>query len=126
MVAYSFTSRFVPAIAAGTKTRTIRAYGKRRHARSGEALQLYTGLRTRQAKLIRVATCIRAVPVRLAFEARVLVGARIWGEPVAADELDDFARADGFAGAADMGAWWCRDRSDGSLDFDGLLIEWAP
>lgn len=62
-----------------------------------------------------------------------MIGARVIQPPVAVtvpavvhEALADRARADGFADTADMGAWWCRNRSDGSLDFDGLLIEWAP
>jgi hypothetical protein len=43
MVAYSFNPIFVGPILAGTKRQTIRAERKR-HARPGEAMQLYTGM----------------------------------------------------------------------------------
>jgi hypothetical protein len=46
MVAYSFKSFFAPQIIAGLKCQTVRA-DRRRHARPGEAVQLYTGMRTR-------------------------------------------------------------------------------
>jgi hypothetical protein len=52
MVAYSFNRRFVPAIESGMKSQTIRAH-RRRHARPGEQLQLYTGMRTKSCRLIR-------------------------------------------------------------------------
>lgn len=42
MVAYSFQPRFAAPIEQGLKTHTLRAAGKRRHARVGEALQLYS------------------------------------------------------------------------------------
>ena len=45
MVAYSFNSRFEVAIREGWKTQTIRA-GRKRHARPGEMLQLFCGMRT--------------------------------------------------------------------------------
>ena len=47
MVAYSFKRRFREPILAGSKQQTIRA-DRKRHARRGEALQLYTGMRTTQ------------------------------------------------------------------------------
>jgi uncharacterized protein YqfB (UPF0267 family) len=66
MVAYSFKARFVEPILAGTKTQTIRA-DRKRHARPGEDLQLYTAMRTKQCKLIRVARCTQIVSVMLSF-----------------------------------------------------------
>jgi len=70
MVAYSFKAQFREPILAGTKRQTIRA-DRKRHARLGEALQLYTGMRTRQCKLIGRATCnalgfVRKYPNRVA------------------------------------------------------------
>ena len=49
MVAYSFKKQFGPPILAGTKAQTIRA-DRKRHVRSGELVQLYTGMRTRQCR----------------------------------------------------------------------------
>jgi hypothetical protein len=46
MVAYSFAPQFIDTIRSGTKCQTIRPIGKRRHARTGEPVQLYTGMRT--------------------------------------------------------------------------------
>ncbi|MEJ0016825.1 MAG: ASCH domain-containing protein [Acetobacteraceae bacterium] len=48
MVAYSFKRDFAAPILAGIKRQTIRA-DRRRHARPGEVLQLYTGMRTKHA-----------------------------------------------------------------------------
>jgi hypothetical protein len=75
MVAYSFDKRFVPQIANGFKRQTIRAH-RRRHARPGEALQLYTGMRTKQCKKIRDdVLCSRIDEVR--FDLRCLEGAAV-------------------------------------------------
>lgn len=57
MPAYSFKSRFAEPILSNQKLQTIRAVGKRRHARVGERMQLYTGMRTKQCKLIATRIC---------------------------------------------------------------------
>lgn len=73
MVAYSFKQRFAPQIIAGLQTgplvvgmkrQTIRA-DRKRHARPGEELQLYTGMRTRSCQLLGRTTCTAVAPVRL-------------------------------------------------------------
>lgn len=47
MAAYNFQKRFATLIESGDKNHTIRRIGKRRHASPGEAIQLYTGMRTK-------------------------------------------------------------------------------
>lgn len=132
MVAYSFKARFVGPILAGTKAQTIRA-DRKRHARPGEALQLYTGMRTKHCRLIARATCESVVPVRLTFHR--LLGPLIWeidGVELGCDAMDEFAAADGFGGggfpALDMAAFWVETHGEGSdqIDFRGVLIRWAP
>jgi hypothetical protein len=122
MVAYSFAPRFVEPILNGTKAQTIRAPGKRRHAAPGDALQLYTGMRTKQCKLIRRARCTDVEAIRLRFDRPdvTTVGEYI-SKPA---ELDRFARCDGFQDYADMRAFWRQKHGD--LDrFEGVLIRWA-
>jgi len=51
MVAYSFQKQFVEPIQKGVKTQTIRAH-RRRHARPGEPMQLFCGMRTKHCKKI--------------------------------------------------------------------------
>jgi hypothetical protein len=121
MVAYSFKSRFVEPIMSGAKRQTVRA-DRRRHARPGEPLQLYTGMRTRHCRLIGRATCIDIRPVTLIFAE---------GEGVAMDGLRDlfgdmegFARADGFASWAELSQFW-RENHPGADIFDGVLIRWG-
>lgn len=52
MVAYNFKLQFAFAVVSGEKPQTIRALRKERasHAQPGEALQLYTGMRTATCK----------------------------------------------------------------------------
>lgn len=122
MVAYSFKKQFAEPILAGTKRQTIRA-ARRRHARVGEALQLYTGMRTKQCRLIARAECTHVHPITLDFDnAEVRVPWAIFSGPVA---LDVFAASDGFDSWDDLCAFWKREH--GSLDkFEGVLIAWRP
>ena len=51
MVAYSFKSQFEEPIVAREKRQTVRGFRKR-HARPGEPIQLYVGMRTRNCRKI--------------------------------------------------------------------------
>lgn len=123
MVAYSFKARFAPPIQAGTKRQTIRA-DRKRHARPGEEVQLYTGMRTRSCRLVGRATCtaVRRVRIEIGEVSLVQVdGVHIY-------DLDAFARSDGFEGWADMVAFWRSEHPTSDADrlsFSGVMIEWA-
>lgn len=123
------------------KRQTIRAEGKRRHARLGETLQLYTAMRTKQCKLIGKARCTAVVPITINFEYRYQPdwpAGRIefgderaqWSEnpPMhvcqGQENLDNFARLDGFEGWAEMRDFW--DEEHGLGEFKGVLIRWEP
>lgn len=100
MVAYSFHPIFAPAVVDGSKGQTIRAERRHpaRHARPGERVQLYTGLRTRQArKLVTpdpVCRAVRSITIIRAAVGASIQGIRVDGVPV--EDLEAFARADGF------------------------------
>ena len=123
MVAYSFRPRFVPPILDGTKDQTIRAPRIRRHARPGEALQLYTGMRTRACRLIRRTICLAAMPCRLDWGGPIRFD--VDGERLAPNEMDAFARRDGFADVDDMGRFWKAEHPDLDI-FMGMVIRWPP
>ena len=134
MVAYSFKRRFVAPIKVGLgihvahepgdahvytpKRQTIRAIGKRRHARAGETLQLYTAMRTKQCQKIGEATCVYVMPISI----DVLKTKLKFSDFVT--DADAFARADGFDCAADMHAFWLKEHGPGK--FEGVLIRWEP
>ncbi|TIP13173.1 hypothetical protein [Mesorhizobium sp.] len=124
MVAYSFKQRFVAPIRAGTKRQTIRA-DRKRHAYPGEQLQLYTGMRTRECKLIGRAFCFCVLPIVLIFdddpsheEGFIVQGGGMFAS------IDAFAIADGFASWADLKAFW-RENHPGIDEFQGNLIKWG-
>ncbi|MGF3028101.1 hypothetical protein ACQVP2_35600 [Methylobacterium aquaticum] len=121
MVAYNFQGRFVPAIRSGLKRHTIRAErgGRSRHARPGERVQLYQGLRTRHARLIAEPVCAEVWPVRLDLGGHVEIGI----DPCL--DLDAFAVADGFRDWVDLCAFW-RRQHPGVVVFSGVMIRWAP
>ncbi len=135
MVAYSFNKRFAEPIAFGhpttgiVKRQTIRA-PRKRHARPGELLQLYQGMRTKH--------CVRIVPDQICtavWRIRLWI-ARGYVELPDTDEafgtaarLDDFARADGFLHWDDMQAFWKaahEQAADPEMAFEGVMICWWP
>lgn len=125
MVAYSFNKRFEPAIREGWKTQTIRK-GRARHARPGEMLQLFCGMRTAHCrKIVDDTRCTEVMAVRLCFDAGGVIDA-IHTDEVAVRDLDAFAIRDGFTDIDDMSAFWRKEHGPlAGLEFNGVLIEWA-
>ncbi len=146
MVAYSFNAIFADQVSALTKRQTVRA-DRRRHARPGEPVQLYAGMRTRHCRKLveRDPICVRVVPVTILLVASPqldLIGAiAVDGAWLDGEEIEAFARADGFAvehvgdwkqrmhgvpGSAryNMGGYW-HDTHDDDV-FRGWLIAWEP
>lgn len=119
MVAYNFQTRFADQISAGTKTQTIRAIGKRRHAREGERLQIYTGMRTKVCRKLLAPdpVCVRAEMITISRDG---VHYPQGGECMTPCVL---ARRDGFASFQEMLDWF--ERTHG-LPFTGILIKWRP
>lgn len=137
MVAYSFKRRFVTPIKVGLgqiehipgtefvpKRQTIRsAAGKKRHARPGEMVQLYYGLRTKHCFSIGVARCTDVAPIKimvtpmngLLIETDRIIGSR---------ESEQFSKDDGFASLDDMDKFWREEHGEGL--FVGVLIKWEP
>lgn len=119
MVAYSFQLRFVEPILLGIKHQTIRG-DRKRHARPGDQLQLFTGMRTRQCRRIGTATCASVRPIILDFSGRSATIDRLL-IPYAncKPELEHLARSDGFSCWAEMASFWHPQER-----FEGWLISW--
>ncbi|MEO0678849.1 MAG: ASCH domain-containing protein [Pseudomonadota bacterium] len=124
MVAYSFHKRFADDVEALIKRQTIRGQRKR-HARIGENVQLYHGMRTRQCRKL-----VTPDPICIAVEAlRLKVPTKL--EPCVifqrgefGNVTDAFAKDDGFAGVEDFTRFWFDTHGPG--DFYGVLIKWKP
>lgn len=120
MVAYSFKPSFIDPILAGTKGGTIRQERKR-HARPGEEVQLYYGMRTKNCRLIARKTCLASDPIRLDFIFGIVtLGALV----IDGDAIDAFARFDGFEDWKEMARWW--GWTHGAPLFEGRHIRWLP
>ena len=138
MVAYSFKRQFVNPIKAGLglhigdpfvpppKRQTIRARGKRAHAKVGDELQLYTGMRTTSCVLIGRARCVEACSIALWF-TEGSVAAQIKGKVLGPRQMKAFAQADGFKDAIEMAAFWSHENGTRNGDkWEGVLIRWEP
>lgn len=114
------------------KLQTIRAVGKRRHARPGEELQLYTAMRTKSCKLIGRARC-RSVddiiivfrPKRQRTRALAIESIIVGGKAVPHHLFDLFARADGFETVYAMADFWIRENNP-PRRWRGVLVRWEP
>ena len=147
MVAYSFKKRFVIPIRLGLgievpvyeakgygpKTQTIRAEGKRRHARPDETLQLYHAMRTTSCFKIADALCKNVRPISLKFgkdfDIVTIEGEEPFGGvPEDIHRLDKFAYADGFASWDALLKFWDEEHDKIVTNcgtFEGFLIEWG-
>jgi hypothetical protein len=121
MVAYSFQQRFAQPILAGTKGGTIRA-DRRRHARPGEELQLYTGMRTKRCQLLARKTCVAVEPISISLVNRDVFLPASRGLIHNPQELDLFARFDGFSDFSELIAFW--REVHGRLSFSGWHVRW--
>lgn len=143
MVAYSFHKIFAPQVEATTKRQTIRGQ-RRRHARPGEALQLYHGMRTTQCRKLLtpdpMCTAARQIVIEFSLGFTMPVLIEINGIALRSEAFGPFAVADGFdtrrwpapvptwarglSAISAMCGWWGRTH-DQKL-FTGALIEWRP
>ena len=125
MVAYSFKKEFGPPIQSGQKTGTIRG-PRKRHAREGEAMQLFTGMRTKHcAKIIPDPVCKMVMPISIDVGGltirEVIVGQSHW--MLHRNGADLFAQRDGFADIDEMHTFWLREHGLGH--FRGFWICWV-
>lgn len=115
MVAYNFQARFADAVACGDKVQTIRKRRASGHAKPGDAVQLYTGMRTKQCRKLADATCVLSTYCAIREDSVTL------GNHPRVD-LDAFAEWDGFESFDDMKSWF---REVYGLPFIGQLVRWS-
>ncbi len=135
MVAYSFAPQFVESVSTLRKRQTVRG-SRKRHARPGEPIQLYSGMRTKHCrKLVAPDPICRSVShILIDIDAHahfVITAIAVDGVHLSDDEIEAFAVADGFGGAlADgfarqrMGVFWLRHHAWAL--FEGVVIRWEP
>lgn len=119
MVSFDFKAEFVPLIESGHKIQTIRGMQR---ATPGQAMHLYTGLRTKHCRLIKVETCLSSRPVIITPEGpEVMNGARFLRLNAMAAQR--FARADGFPHYDAMYDWF--NEMYGAEVFTGFVHRWG-
>jgi len=119
MVAYSFQKRFVEPIQLGVKRHTMRPERKR-HARVGEPVQIYCGMRTRNCFKILDPDpiCTRVAPIILGPG-----GIEIGGVPKSEiDDLNRYAVSDGFENWRELRRFFIMQYGPGY--WEGVFIEW--
>lgn len=124
---FNFKSQFAPLVEAGVKTQTIRQTRKDgRRPVPGDVVKLYTGLRTRGARLLRTALVVRCRSVRMWYDEECIheVGIIVDGHQLDQAEATALAQADGFTCLNAMLNWFDKTYPGGT--FDGFITEWEP
>ena len=114
MVAINFSAQFADRVERGDKRQTIR---RKRKCEPGDALQLYTGQRTKACRKLRDAVCADVTYVGLTERGVTLGDVRRFPR-----DIDEFARLDGFESYADMWRWFSERYKTSS--FTGYVIRW--
>ena len=118
MVAFNFKAQFADDVEHGIKRQTIRT---NRRCRAGDALQLYTGMRTRKCRKLRDAVCTMVQEVSIAVHGQ-FVAVRLDGELLPSVLARQLAQADGFDGVSSFAEFF--EHEYGGLPFQGWLIKW--
>lgn len=113
------------------KRQTIRAIGKKRHARVGERVQLYIGLPTKHPEKLGEGICTKVSHIKIELVAldnglhfRMQVDGRVFVER---KEREAFARADGFVDVDAMQQFWQKHNDlRAGHEWHGLIIHWEP
>ena len=121
MVSFNFQAAFVSKIESGEKLQTIRASQR---CTPGQIMHLYTGLRTKQCRLIMAKPCLKSIPVCIRPEGVDLISpAHSYFMPGSGEKADRFARNDGFASFDAMFDWF-HDQY-GKERFYGFVHQWG-
>lgn len=119
MVAYNFKRQFADAVESGVKCQTIRPRRKDGgHAKPGQIVQLYTGMRTKSCRKLREAICHVSCEIIIDTDKVITFGP---SEVFLGDDLERFARMDGFSCWLEMRSWF---ETAYSLPFKGHMIGW--
>jgi hypothetical protein len=113
---YNFKAQFAGPVKRGEKLSTIRAEGKRTPPFAGESLRFYTGMRTKQCRLLGNAVCETCTAIFIGPNFISLGGRML--HPF---EKASIARADGFKDEEQLRGWF---KDVHGLPFKGWLVTW--
>ena len=98
LVAFNFKSQFADAVESGKKLQTIR---RTIRAKAGDKVQLYTGMRTPDCRLLREAKCVAVDSILITPQFPYFGQPGWWPK-----DRDLFAQRDGFWTYSDMYAFF--------------------
>ncbi len=121
MPAINFLMRYADAIESGAKVQTVRKPRRdgRPHAREGDPVSLYVGMRTKSCRKLREVVCTGRHAIDISEAGMVFVD----GALLDANALERFARADGFDSRSAFVRFF---RETHGLPFHGSVIRWNP
>ncbi len=117
---FNFKKEFAADVESGKKLQTVRSLrADGRVPRDGEIVKLFTGLRTKGARLLLTSTVLECFPIHmdLMYPRSIIAN----GVRLSKSAADDFARADGFANATEMFAWF---GDHYGMEFEGFCVKW--
>lgn len=126
MPAINFKAQFADDVEWGHKRQTVRAHRKdgRDHAKVGDRLKLYTGMRTKSCRLLGTAKVTRIDTIWMDAVSMKLNGKHVFSTLHSRDDPptdNEFAQADGFDGFTQMANWF---EDVHGLPFEGVVIHW--
>lgn len=114
MVAINFQPQFIEALLLGAKRQTIR---RKARCEPGDKIQIYTGQRTKDCRMLGEAVCLATAPVAL-YPSRAYIGSHMLSD----NQRQELAEADGFKDYAEMHEWFKVKYK--SRSFEGVIIKW--
>lgn len=120
MPAYNFKSIFADAVESGEKYTTIRQ-PRKNPTKPGDTLYLYTGLRTKQARLLRTEKCVSVTPFTYLENYVFKIGERV----LSVNEMHKLAKID-TVGLWSLSMFMNFFYETYGLPFYGELITWEP
>ena len=129
MPALNFKKQFAAAVQSGKKRQTIRQPRKdgRPHAKVGDQITLYTGMRTKGCRKLGVATCTDVQSVKIGEAEFGTSFLDIDGQRLSINERCQFAQDDGFGPnpASALFGFNRFFRDHYGFPFEGVLIKWS-
>ena len=124
MPAYNFKKQFAEMVESGQKRQTIRKTDK--GAKVGDTAYLYYGQRTKQCRKLGEGTITAVWPIDILLNSlgspTVVITCPDMTRFYTGDNLDTFAKADGFQTGEEMVSWFEKQYG---LPFNGFLHQWT-
>ncbi len=120
MVAFNFKKQFADDVKSGKKLQTIR---QKARAKSGDKLQLYTGMRSPSCRKLLDAKCLAVDSVSITRSGPFFGKPGWWPS-----DKNEFAQRDGFINYTEMYAWFKAEydfEDDPDFIFNGYVTMWS-